>query len=60
MFHKELPETVWLPAALLLLWYSTGLTVRNNGYDIALARRLLQHSSAATIQRYIGIETATD
>ena len=27
-----------------------------NGYDIALVQRLLQHSSAATTQRYIGIE----
>ena len=29
---------------------------KNNGYDIALVQRLLQHSSAATTQRYIGIE----
>ena len=28
----------------------------SNGYDIALVQRLLQHSSAATTQRYIGIE----
>jgi len=28
----------------------------NNGYDIALVQRLLQHSSAAVTQRYIGIE----
>ena len=27
-----------------------------SGYDIALVQRLLQHSSAATTQRYIGIE----
>ena len=27
-----------------------------NGFDIALVQRLLQHSSAATTQRYIGIE----
>lgn len=27
-----------------------------NGYDIALVQRLLQHSSAAVTQRYIGIE----
>ena len=27
-----------------------------NGYDIALVQRLLQHSSAAVKQRYIGIE----
>ena len=29
---------------------------RNNGYDIALVQRLLQHSSASVTQRYIGIE----
>ena len=29
---------------------------KNNGYDIALVQRLLQHSSAAVTQRYIGIE----
>ena len=29
---------------------------KNSGYDIALVQRLLQHSSAATTQRYIGIE----
>jgi site-specific recombinase XerD len=29
---------------------------RRNGYDIALVQRLLQHSSSATTQRYIGIE----
>lgn len=28
----------------------------SNGYDIALVQRLLQHSSTATTQRYIGIE----
>jgi site-specific recombinase XerD len=28
----------------------------SNGYDIALVQRLLQHSSASTTQRYIGIE----
>ena len=27
-----------------------------NGFDIALVQRLLQHSSASTTQRYIGIE----
>ena len=36
-------------------WYATEI-YRNNGYDIALVQRLLQHSSAATTQRYIGIE----
>ena len=36
-------------------WYATEL-YRNNGYDIALVQRLLQHASAATTQRYIGIE----
>ena len=29
---------------------------QKNGYDIALVQRLLQHSSAAITQRYIGIE----
>lgn len=38
---------------------------KNNGYDIMLVKHLLQHSSAATTQRYIGIsskqvETALD
>ena len=28
----------------------------NNGKDIALVQRLLQHSSPATTQRYIGVE----
>ena len=36
-------------------WYATEI-YRNNGYDIALVQRLLQHSSASTTQRYIGIE----
>ena len=36
-------------------WYATEI-YKNNGYDIALVQRLLQHSSAATTQRYIGIE----
>jgi len=30
---------------------------RNNGFDIALVQRLLQHSSASVTQRYIGIES---
>lgn len=29
---------------------------KNNGYDIVLVQRLLQHSSSAITQRYIGIE----
>ena len=29
---------------------------KDNGYDIALVQRLLQHSSSSTTQRYIGIE----
>ena len=37
-------------------WYATEI-YKNNGYDIALVQRLLQHSSAATTQRYIGIQT---
>ena len=36
-------------------WYATEI-YRNNGFDIALVQRLLQHSSAAVTQRYIGIE----
>ncbi len=31
-------------------------TKTGNGYDIALVQRLLQHASASTTQRYIGIE----
>ena len=37
-------------------WYATEI-YNNNGYDIALVQRLLQHSSAAVTQRYIGIES---
>lgn len=37
-------------------WYATEI-YKSNGCDIALVQRLLQHSSAATTQRYIGIET---
>ena len=37
-------------------WYATEI-YKANGYDIALVQRLLQHSSAAVTQRYIG-ETA--
>lgn len=36
-------------------WYATEI-YKNNGYDIALVQRLLQHSSSAITQRYIGIE----
>jgi len=36
-------------------WYATEI-YKNNGHDIALVQRLLQHSSAAVMQRYIGIE----
>ena len=36
-------------------WYATEI-YKNSGYDIALVQRLLQHSSAAATQRYIGIE----
>ena len=36
-------------------WYATEI-YKNSGYDIALVQRLLQHSSAAVTQRYIGIE----
>ena len=37
-------------------WYATEI-YKNSGYDIALVQRLLLHSSAATTQRYIGMET---
>ena len=36
-------------------WYATEI-YKANGYDIVLVQRLLQHSSAATTQRYIGIK----
>jgi len=36
-------------------WYATEI-YKANGFDIVLVQRLLQHSSAATTQRYIGIE----
>ena len=36
-------------------WYATEI-YKKNGYDIALVQRLLQFSSAAVTQRYIGIE----
>ena len=36
-------------------WYATEI-YKNNGYDISLVQRLLQHSSSAITQRYIGIE----
>ena len=36
-------------------WYATEI-YKHNDYDIALVQRLLQHSSAAVTQRYIGIE----
>ena len=36
-------------------WYATEI-YKATGYDIALVQRLLQHSSAAVTQRYIGIE----
>lgn len=36
-------------------WYATEI-YKSTGYDIALVQRLLQHSSSAITQRYIGIE----
>lgn len=36
-------------------WYATEI-YKNSDFDIALVQRLLQHSSAAVTQRYIGIE----
>lgn len=38
-------------------FYATEI-YKNNGYDIELVRHLLQHSSAAVTQRYIGIQSA--
>ena len=36
-------------------WYATEI-YRDSGYDIVLVQRLLQHSSSAITQRYIGLE----
>ena len=36
-------------------YFATQIYV-NNGYNIELVRQLLQHSSAAVTQRYIGIQ----
>ncbi len=36
-------------------WYATEI-YKDSNYDIALVQRLLQHSSTAVTQRYIGIE----
>ncbi|MGN1158140.1 MAG: tyrosine-type recombinase/integrase, partial [Agathobacter sp.] len=36
-------------------YYATEI-YRNSGYNIALVQQLLQHSSAAVTQRYIGIQ----
>jgi integrase len=38
-------------------FYATEI-YKNNGYDVALVQHLLQHSTAAVTQRYIGIESA--
>lgn len=38
-------------------FYATEI-YKNNGYDIELVRHLLQHSSAAVTQRYIGLQPA--
>jgi len=38
-------------------FYATEI-YKNNGYDIELVRHLLQHSTAAVTQRYIGIQPA--
>lgn len=37
-------------------WYATEI-YKNNDYDIVLVQKLLQHSSTAITQKYIGIET---
>ncbi len=39
----------------MCMWYATEV-YKINGYDIALIRRLLQHSSDVVTQRYIGSE----
>jgi len=36
-------------------WYATEI-YKDSGYDIVLVQRLLQHSSSAITQRYIGME----
>lgn len=36
-------------------WYATEI-YKNNGYDIVLIQKLLQHASTSTTQRYIGME----
>ena len=36
-------------------FYATEI-YRNSGYNIALVQQLLQHSSAAVTQKYIGIQ----
>ena len=36
---------------MIMLWIYSA-----NSFDIALVQKLLQHSSASTTQRYIGIE----
>ena len=36
-------------------WYATEI-YKSSGFDIAIVQRLLQHSSAAVTQRYIGME----
>ena len=42
---------------IFLRWRKSEKFIYNaNGFDIALVQQLLQHSSAATTQRYIGIE----
>lgn len=59
-YIRQIPETypavsvdryVIMPDHIHLL-----LRFDRDNYDIALVQRLLQHSSAATTQRYIGIE----
>ena len=47
--HSTLSDGIMSPEQLKSVY-------KANGYDIALVQRLLQHSSAATTQRYIGIE----
>ena len=43
-------------SSMKLRTFRKGDAVNKSGYDVALVQRLLQHSGAATTQRYIGIE----
>jgi len=53
--HPEVKSATSFMELSFRKWYATEI-YKANGYDIALVQRLLQHSSAAVTQRYIGIE----